>query len=526
MPTSPTKDPRDPRFVNPRWAPPPQTQPPRHRPPTAAYVLAAVMPLLFVALLAVPVGVALVIHSVRTGPGPGPGAQPGSTDPRATGAGAGDPYFPDYGSSGYDALSYTIKIAFDPKTATITGTTTISARATRDLTSFSYDLVLATTAVTVGGRPAQFEQQGLLDVQVTPAAPITAGSTFEATIDYAGNPAEIAAPRGHPWSVTKQEWTAAGEPESAAWWFPSDDHPSDPALMDVSVTVPEGMEAISVGRLLSRDSDDDPDTATWHWACEKPMATYLNFVTIGQYDVRESTVDGRQAVYAVSEQLGRDDRARAFAAMAPTPEIIARYEKWFGPYPFAEIGGVVPAHRFDFGGLETQTRPVYEAGAILDSGFSSGLVAHELAHMWFGDNVTVKQWNDIFDNEGYASWAQWAYRSATGGPSVNDQLERAYQNTKDDADFWRITMIDPGADHLFDAVYTRGPMLLQALRNRIGDEAFFRLARTWAQDPGSRSLEEWMITAQSMTTVDLAPFFAAWVMGDTVPAHTRANGFP
>ena len=211
---------------------------------------------------------------------------------------------------------------------------------------------------------------------------------------------------------------------------------------------------------------------------------------------------------------------------SPPPKIVKTLSQWFGPYPFAEIGGIVPAHRFGFGGLETQTRPVYGAESILDDRFAPGLVSHELGHMWFGDQVTVRQWNDIFDNEGYASWAQWAYLTSQGGRSMNDRLEAAYQSTENEPDFWKITMIDPGADHLFDAVYTRGPMLLQALRNRIGDRAFFELTRNWAQDPGSRSTEEWMVKAQSVTSVDLAPFFAAWVMGTTPPPHTKAYGFP
>jgi aminopeptidase N len=255
------------------------------------------------------------------------------------------------------------------------------------------------------------------------------------------------------------------------------------------------------------------------------MATYLNFVSIGQYEIRESVVDGRQAVYAVSEQFDPDQRQRAFATMERSPEIIKTLEQWFGQYPFTEIGGVVPAHQFGFGGLETQTRPVYAAEAILDDRFAGGLIAHELAHMWFGDHVTVRQWNDIFNNEGYASWAQWAYQESAGGEKLDDHLERAYQATKDEPAFWKITMIDPGADHLFDAVYTREPMLLQALRNRIGDEAFFRLARDWAQDGGSRSVEEWMVTAQSVTTIGLAPFFSVWVMGTTAPPHTKEYGF-
>ncbi len=521
----PAPDPRDPRYVNPHWVAPPES-PPRHRPPAVAYAVALVLPLFLLLLLAAPFGIALAVRAGRAAAPDEGRSEPGSGQPITGAAGAGDPYFPDYGSTGYDALAYAISISFDPGRQRITGTTTIKARATQDLASFYYDLVLKTDAVTVDGRPANVDTEGLQDVKITPATPIKAGAEFETKIDYSGDPARITSPRGHPWSVTNDEWTAAGEPESAAWWFPSNDYPSDPALMDVSVTVPVGMEAISVGRLISRDSDDRPDTATWHWRSEKPMATYLNFLSIGQYEIRESTVDGLQAVYAVSEQLKPEQRRLAFAAMERSPEVLRTFEPWFGPYPFAEIGGVVPAHRLGFGGLETQTRPVYGAESILDDGFAAGLVAHELAHMWFGDNVTVRQWNDIFDNEGYASWAQWAYLEARGGEKLNDHFERAYEATKNKPEFWKITMIDPGADHLFDAVYTRGPMLLQALRNRIGDKAFFTLARTWAQDPGSRSLEEWMVKAQSVTSVDLAPFFAVWVMGDTVPAPTKENGFP
>ena len=86
-------------------------------------------------------------------------------------------------------------------------------------------------------------------------------------------------------------------------------------------------------------------------------------------------------------------------------------------------------------------------------------------------------------------------------------------------------MIDPSRAHLFDAVYARGSMTLQALRNVMGDEAFFKLARDWSQNPGSRTLEDWMAAAQSYTTVDLGPFFQAWIYAPAAPARTAANGF-
>jgi len=168
---------------------------------------------------------------------------------------------------------------------------------------------------------------------------------------------------------------------------------------------------------------------------------------------------------------------------------------------------------------------VYEHSAVLDGGLGESLIVHELAHMWFGNNVTVRQWNDVFDNEAYASWAQWGYAERTGGAQANDSLNRSYDRAKDSAEFWQVTMIDPGSQRLFDTVYSRGPMALQALRNAMGDEAFFDLARDWGQQPGSRSLEEWMITAQSKTTVDLVPLFQAWIFAPTAPARTAANGF-
>ena len=86
-------------------------------------------------------------------------------------------------------------------------------------------------------------------------------------------------------------------------------------------------------------------------------------------------------------------------------------------------------------------------------------------------------------------------------------------------------MIDPSRAHLFDAVYVRGPMALQALRNVLGDEVFFRFTRDWAQTPGSRSLEDWMAAAQASTTVNLDPFFQAWIYSPTAPARTAENGF-
>jgi aminopeptidase N len=335
--------------------------------------------------------------------------------------------------------------------------------------------------------------RGFSEVYVKPARAIAAGSAFQVVVAYSGKPGEYRQGDVKPWFATDGEWTIAGEPDSSAWWYPANDHPSDRALMDVSIRVPAGLQAISMGRLESPD--------------------------------KQGIDHGVPYVYAVSDKLPAEQRKTAFAALMTSGERIRLLETMFGPYPFTELGGVVPAPRLWFGGLETQTRPVYEARSILNRNFEPGLLDHGLAHMWYGDNVTVRQWEDIFTNEAYASWAQWEVTERSGGRKANDTLNRAYERLKNDEAFWKITMIDPGKAHLFDAVYIRGPMTPQALRNIIGDEAFFKLATDWAQDPESRTLEEWVAAAQSHTTIDLGPFFRDWIYASAAPARTAANGF-
>lgn len=483
------------------------------------------MPLVMLVFLVAPVGVVLALNRFR--PAPATSTTPPQTNPNATegSPGLGDPYYPDAGNGGYDVSRYQISLSWDPGPAVITATTTISARSAHELRSFYVDLALQTDRVTVDGQLAGFEKQGFQNVKIVPTTPVPGGQDFQIVIDYSGQPGKLKHGDVSGWFTTKQEWSAVGEPQSSAWWFPANDHPSDPALMDVSVRVPAGMEAISVGKLESRDTAQEKDFDTWHWIARQPMATYLNFVTIGQYEVKDGIDDGLPYVYAVSEQLSADQRQRAFATLRRSVPTVRTLERMYGPYPFTEIGGVVPAHRLWFGALENQTRPVYNASTILEEGFGPEVVTHELAHMWFGDNVTLAQWNDIFNNEAYASWSPWGLDERSGGTSANEELNSTFDEYSGNAGFWAVSMVDPMRRHLFDAVYERGPMTLQALRNVIGDEAFFALALDWAQSPGTRTVEDWMAVAQTKTPIDLGPFFRTWMYAPTVPERNAANGF-
>ncbi|MDQ4020633.1 MAG: M1 family peptidase, partial [Actinomycetota bacterium] len=180
--------------------------------------------------------IAIVVFPWRSSDSPSaPDAQPPPAvafQPVAGAAGIGDPYFPGAGNGGYDVTGYDIQIRYDPPTDRLEGHTTITARATQDLSQFNLDLRLPATAVAVDGRPAGIRQDGG-ELQVTPTAPVRAGQPMTVLVDYVGVPSSI--PGGgsviQPWVRTADGAVALGEPDSAAWWYPSNDHPSDKATV-------------------------------------------------------------------------------------------------------------------------------------------------------------------------------------------------------------------------------------------------------------------------------------------------------
>jgi aminopeptidase N len=235
----------------------------------------------------------------------------------------------------------------------------------------------------------------------------------------------------------------------------------------------------------------------------------------GNYELTTTrTASGLPIINAVDKDLTAAQRARADASLALQPEMIDFYSGIFGRYPWTSFGAVVDDDRAAGYALENQTRPIYSGAP------SENTVAHELAHQWYGDKVTPKQWKDIWLNEGFATYATWLWVEHRGGDSVQQSFDDAYATPADD-DFWQVPTADPGPADLFaDATYDRGAMTLQALRTTIGDTAFFTVLKRWA----ARDLRKPATTAQFQALAEqvshrrLGTLFQAWLYEKGKPA--------
>jgi aminopeptidase N len=242
------------------------------------------------------------------------------------------------------------------------------------------------------------------------------------------------------------------------------------------------------------------------------MASYLSTVVIGQYRVTRTAHDGKPMIIAIPESLPADGPAAQ--SMARTGEIADFLATRFGPYPFDAYGGIVVDDPRVGYALETQSRPVY-GNAFFTSGPNPVVVAHELAHQWFGDAVALQRWQDIWLNEGFATYAEWLWLQHEGGQTVDQSFERQYDRFD-----WTRPAGNPGVGNLFGAaVYQRGAMTLYAVHKAMGDEAFAGLLRSWPAAHRNGTTAEFIAAAEKASGRDLGSLFQAWLYGTKQPPH-------
>ncbi len=441
--------------------------------------------------------------------------------------GIGDEYYPTYGNGGYDVRRYELRVAYDPATDVLNGKATIPATATQSVCSFNLDLVgLEVTKVTVDDRKAAWSREGQ-ELTVTPKTPLERGKRFEVFVRYSGVPVEFVIP-GTPiragFMDVADGVTVAGQPEVAASWYPVNDHPLDKAAYRFEVTVPSGYEVAANGFL--RDTDTGGGRTTWEWVANQPMASYLSTIDVGFWDVTETTTDAGLPVYdAVDSALTGELRAAIDSSLGRQGEVLDLLDDSFGPYPFNTVGAIVESQDDLRFALETQTRPVYSKLFWLDREGNvengDGVVVHELAHQWFGDDVALARWQDIWLNEGFASYAEWLWAEHEGQGTPAQIFRATYEAIPEDDPFWDLPIGDPGVEMLFnDPVYVRGAMTVQALREEVGDAAFFEILREWTSSKGggNGTTPQFIALAEEVSGMQLDDFFDTWLFTGERPA--------
>jgi aminopeptidase N len=430
--------------------------------------------------------------------------------------GLGDPYFPRAGNGGYDAQHYDLNLSYDRRSNRLAGVARIRARALTGLTRFGLDLKgMRVRRIEVDGRRATFHRAGA-ELRIVPRTALAAGQVFTVAVRYRGVPRTIAGSQiefGEPYGFlhTPDGAFVAAEPNGAYTWFPCNDHPADKATFTFRITVPKGSRAVANGTLVSRSARHGRRTFVWRE--DAPMATYLATVDTGRWLIRHGRTKGGVPVTVAVDPKIAPHRARRTARffLRTTARTVDYESTVFGPYPFSSTGAIADDARYHGDrlgfSLETQTRPVYSG--LIDS----ITIAHEIAHQWFGDSVSVTRWSDIWLNEGFASFAEYLWLDHTHQLTAHQSFRADYAVPRR-SPFWKVVVTDPKRDTMFDlAVYRRGAMTLQALREKIGDGPFFTILKTWTATHrhGNATTAEFIALAEQVSGRDLGPFFHAWL---------------
>ncbi len=488
----------------------------------------------------------------------------------------GDRDFPEVGNGGFDITNYDVNLNYTP--ADIGGNvfnpgthTLVTATSLQDLCKFSLDFDgLNIDSVTVNGVPAtwtreaptgtapactstgcsnqttpvyppadgcspSFRNPGTnhtgcpnMKLVITPASTIPNGAQFKVDVAYSGVPLRHLDADGteEGWLNTPNNDGAfiVNEPIGAMTWLPSNNTPADKATFDFHITVPSNKIALGNGELVSYVQNGD-GTVTWNWRMAYPMATYLSTATVGNFLLTEKIAENGLQIYNAYDGTFTTTQVNTANRTVDQLESIVNYlTTIYGTFPFDSHGVMADAAGSIGYVLEVQTKIAFPS-----SGISLSTLVHETGHQWWGDSVSLGQWNEIWQNEGWATYTASNYTAKNGGTSLQSVFNSNYTaGTK-----WNVAPVDVDAKNLFTTfpVYTRGSMMLIALQQILGNSKFYQLARTWQTNfgHGNARTTQFISLAKSISGFSgerldkLDTFFQQWLYGRSMPTITGTN---
>ena len=422
-----------------------------------------------------------------------------------------------------DIVHTKLEIAFDPEVIAIRGTATHEFEALADgmqrLHIHAGELTIdGVTDET--GRALAFRHDGE-DVFIDLPRPLAFGEPGTVRVAYHGAPRRgiyfIHPDAGYP-SKPYQVWTQ-GQDEDSRYWFPCFDHPTEKFSSEVVATVPAKYTAISNGALVGRTEHDD-GSVSWHWSQEGQHSAYLVTLCVGEFDeidLGDEPVPLRAYVPAGMREIAE----HAFGRTARMVEVLS--ERFGVDYPWEKYAQVV-VEDFIFGGMENTSATtlidivLYDERAALDFDLDD-LVVHELAHQWWGDLVTCREWPHAWLNEGFATWTEllWREEGESADEAAYERFTMTAEYRAEDGGEYRRPIVDRRFEEpidLFDRhLYQKGGLVLHMLRRELGESAFWRAITTYAERNagGSVVTEDLRVAIEAATGRNLDWFLDQWV---------------
>jgi aminopeptidase N len=414
------------------------------------------------------------------------------------------------------------------------GTCTIQITPIRNgINALTLDAVnLHIQSVHIDGHPQNFDYDGeLLTVRLS--TPTQAGQPLKLAIAYQVDHPQrglyFVGPDDHYPQKPTQVWTQ-GEDEDSRFWFPCFDYPGQLATSEIRVRIPKPFIAISNGTLIS--TAEEGDAKIFHWVQQQVHPTYLMTLAVGNFAELRDEWNGKPITYYVEK--GREADARR--TMGKTPQMVEFFSDWFGyPYPYPKYAQVC-VEDFIFGGMENTSttlltdRCLLDERAALDNRSAESLVAHELAHQWFGDLVVIKHWSHAWIKEGMASYSEvlWTEREYGAEDAAYYRLNEARNYIDEDSSRYRrpiVTHVYREAIELYDRhLYEKGACVYHMIRTLLGDELFRRAIHTFVQDNAHQTVEtvDLLRAIDKATGHNLQALFDQYVFRGGHPDYTVA----
>ena len=428
--------------------------------------------------------------------------------------GYGDSLYPALGDAGLDVTHYDLSLRFDPGVDSLTGQAVLSvvARPTLNKALNQINLDFAgpqVLGVKLNGKPARHAQVGE-KLLILPPSPIVAGTAFTLTVSYSGTPALHLDPSTGGglrlgWITQEGGSYVLSEPDGAHTFFPCNDVPADGASYSLHLDVPAGTTAVASG-VQTRQTTLAGRTLT-DFEQAQPIPTYALTVHTGRLELQtQQGPAGIQIRNAFPAGLPHTVRA----AFDQTPAMLSFLAGWFGPYPYP-VYGVAVTEDPQLPALETATLSTFPSRPEAPT-----TALHELAHQWFGDNLRLGDWSDIWLNEGFATYAELLWAQSQGKATA-PMLERWYARLGREPARGLLTT---RSAQLFDSSsYLRGALTLHVLRLKVGDALFRQILQTYAARFSGLSVRtaDFLGVVREFGGVTALEVMQPWLTGPALP---------